>query len=153
MNKIALPLYIIGWITIVGGLFLGFSNMNTMVPETDMFGDTTMVEGVSWTTFFIYFFAGLISGIMMFGFAEIVNLLDKSNRTQERIEAQMKHKVKLEKDPIIEKTPVKEDPSKYSSEDYSSLEEELKAIENNNKLSSDMKIAMKHTVKRREGLE
>ena len=79
MNRIAIPLFVIGWLCVAGGLILGFTNIEIMVPEKDVFGDTVMVEGESWTIFFSYLFAGIITGCMMFGFAEILNLLQKAN--------------------------------------------------------------------------
>ena len=95
MNRIAIPLFAIGWLCIAGGLILGFTNIETMVPETDVLGDTVMVEGASWTIFFSYLFAGIITGCMMFGFAEILNLLQKGNTIRERIEENRIHERKM----------------------------------------------------------
>lgn len=154
MNHIAAWLFGIGWITIIGGIVLGFSNMGTMVPETDMFGDTTMVEGQSWTIFFMYFFAGIISGLMMFGFAEIVNLLDKGNQTRQRIENHLKHENKMSRDQKVTESHVENEPTTPKSATHMEMiEKEIREIEANDSYSTDMKLAMKASVKKREGFE
>lgn len=154
MNRIAAPLYVIGWLTIACGMYLGYFNMETMVPETDMFGDTTMVEGKSWTIFFMYLFAGLISGIVMFGFAEIIKLLDDGNAIKKRIEAEIKHTNKMEgkNETDVDKA-VGEHKKEQLNNITKEIEKELLDIENNNQFSADMKAAMKASVKRREGIE
>ncbi|MDY7222097.1 hypothetical protein [Halalkalibacterium halodurans] len=76
MNDVAKALYVIGWLTIIGGLVLGFANR-----EIEVEGLVYSHTETSWAIFFIYFVGGIISGVIMFGFAEIVNLLDKIYRS------------------------------------------------------------------------
>ncbi|MCT1579063.1 hypothetical protein M3E13_16045 [Oceanobacillus kimchii] len=45
--------------------------------------DPEPITEESFTVFISYIIAGAIIGIMMFGFAEIINILDKKHKTQE----------------------------------------------------------------------
>lgn len=79
MNRIAEFLFIIGWLTIAGGIVLGIANYETVVGyETGEFSiyDEEPITDTSWETAAIYILAGLIWGIMIFGFAEIIRILD-----------------------------------------------------------------------------
>ena len=71
MNKIALALNIIGGLAILGGIIIGFATYKIPLE-----GYTYLTEE-DYGVLFTWIGAGLISGIMMFGFAEIINLLDK----------------------------------------------------------------------------
>lgn len=81
MNTIARLLFTIGWVCIVAGFVLGFTNYQTVIPEVDAIGGIEYVEQESIATFAYYALIGIVAGIMMFGFAEIINLLDKIHRS------------------------------------------------------------------------
>lgn len=83
MNKIAKSLYVIGVLCIFGGIMLGFMNYESLTLIENTLGDLEQVSQVSWSTFLAYAGAGLVSGFMMFGFGEIIYLLDKGNRLKE----------------------------------------------------------------------
>ena len=79
MNRIAELLFIIGWLTIAGGIVLGIANYETVVGyESSEFSiyDGEPITETSWENAAIYILAGLIWGIMIFGFAEIIRILD-----------------------------------------------------------------------------
>ncbi|WP_200416271.1 hypothetical protein [Virgibacillus salexigens] len=79
MNKIAESLYIIGGLCIIGGIILGVANYETVVGyQESEFGvlDPEPITETSWLNVLIYVMAGLISGVIMFGFGEIVRILD-----------------------------------------------------------------------------
>lgn len=84
MNTIARALFIIGWITIASGIILAFTNFQVVVgyeePLTSFSEPEPIVEE-SFTVFISYIVAGLVVGIMMLGFGEIVNLLDRIHRS------------------------------------------------------------------------
>ncbi|MED4124044.1 hypothetical protein P4641_08650 [Halalkalibacterium halodurans] len=83
MNDVAKALYVIGWLTIIGGLVLGFANR-----EVEVEGLVYTHTETSWLIFFAYFIGGIIWGVIMFGFAEIVNLLDRiRHESDEKLEA------------------------------------------------------------------
>ncbi|MCM3739252.1 hypothetical protein M3210_03105 [Oceanobacillus luteolus] len=71
MNKVALALNVVGALAILGGIIVGFSSYQEPLP-----GYTYITEE-NYSVLFTWIGVGLISGIMMFGFAEIINLLDK----------------------------------------------------------------------------
>lgn len=71
MNKVAVALYVIGALAIIGGVFMGLSTY-----EVPMEGYYTLTEK-DYTVLFTWIGAGVISGVMFFGFAEIINLLTK----------------------------------------------------------------------------
>ena len=82
MNKIAIALNVIGVLAIIGGIIIGFATYSMPLE-----GYYTLTEE-DYSVLFTWIGAGLISGIMMFGFAEIINLLDKiknklGNETEE----------------------------------------------------------------------
>jgi|SRR5690625_1022951 len=79
MNKIAKALFIIGWVAIASGIILAFTNYQTVVgyeEAVSAFADPEPIVEESFIVFISYIIAGVIVGIMMFGFAEIVKLLD-----------------------------------------------------------------------------
>lgn len=71
MNKVAVALYVIGALAIIGGVFVGLG-----AYEVPMEGYYTLTEK-NYTVLFTWIGAGVISGVMFFGFAEIINLLSK----------------------------------------------------------------------------
>jgi DNA integrity scanning protein DisA with diadenylate cyclase activity len=93
MNYIARWLFAVGWLSIVSGVILGFikGRIETLNIIDEI--ETTL----SFPILFMYAIVGLISGLMMFGFAEIVNLLDKGNQTKNRIENHLKYESKMKK--------------------------------------------------------
>ncbi|WP_164219413.1 hypothetical protein [Virgibacillus sp. YIM 98842] len=76
MNFIATLLYTIGWVCIASGIILGYFNHLPNVPG---------MEEASFVTFVTHVFVGVVSGILMFGFAEIVKLLDEQKRIQKEV--------------------------------------------------------------------
>lgn len=71
MNKVAVALYVIGALAIIGGVFVGLSTY-----EVPLEGYYTLTEK-NYSVLFTWIGAGVISGVMFFGFAEIINLLSK----------------------------------------------------------------------------
>jgi hypothetical protein len=77
MNKIAKALFIIGWVCIASGIILAFTNYQTVVGyEESIILDPEPIVEKSFIVLISYVIGGVILGIMMFGFAEIVKLLD-----------------------------------------------------------------------------
>ncbi|OEH54005.1 hypothetical protein AQ616_09460 [Oceanobacillus sp. E9] len=75
MNKIATTLFVVGGLAILGGIVLGFISY-----ETPLAGYDYLTEK-NYTVLFTWIGAGIISGIMMFGFAEIIRLLQVQKDT------------------------------------------------------------------------
>ena len=97
MNKIALALNIIGGLAILGGIIIGFATYSTPLE-----GYTYLTEE-DYSVLFTWIGAGLISGIMMFGFAEIINLLDKIKKgILNEVEEPKKEKEPSEADKYME---------------------------------------------------
>lgn len=71
MNKIAIALRVIGVLAVFGGIINGVATY-----QTPLEGYTHLKEE-DYSVLITWIAAGIISGIMMFGFAEIINLLDK----------------------------------------------------------------------------
>ena len=95
MNGIAVPLFAVGWLCVLGGLVLGFQNYEIAVGlEETIIGTTEELTDKSFGRFFMYVMAGVISGLIMFGFAEILNLLQKGNTIREQIEENRIHERK-----------------------------------------------------------
>ncbi|UFU00378.1 hypothetical protein KO561_05375 [Radiobacillus kanasensis] len=64
---------------------MGFSNYEIVVGyEDDILGTgSDPITEKSWTAFFTYFGYGVISGLFMFGFGEVIYLLNKIRETSE----------------------------------------------------------------------
>ncbi|MCT1575721.1 hypothetical protein M3E13_05455 [Oceanobacillus kimchii] len=75
MNKIAIVLFVVGGLAILGGIVIGFTAYETPQPGYEFITDK------NYTILFAWIGGGLISGIMMFGFAEIIRLLDVQKET------------------------------------------------------------------------
>ncbi|GGJ50826.1 hypothetical protein [Virgibacillus salexigens] len=84
MNKIAIALYVVGFIAIIGGVVLGVQGTETLVPKENVIGEIEYELENSWSqsTFWAYVIGGIISGIMMFGFGEIIRILDEKKETE-----------------------------------------------------------------------
>lgn len=91
MSKISKTLYVIGVLAIVGGIVIGFTSYDVVVGyEEDVFGiGTDPVTEKNVSVLFTWIGAGLISGVMMFGFAEIVNQLVKQTEYQKKMYDEM----------------------------------------------------------------
>ena len=86
MNPVALALKVIGIIVIVGGVVLGIaSGIQTVGYEDSVIpgelGDP--ITEFSMVLFLVYTFSGLISGTLLMGFSELINLTDKNKKTTE----------------------------------------------------------------------
>ncbi|MFC0525765.1 hypothetical protein ACFFGV_19490 [Pontibacillus salicampi] len=88
MNSIAKTIFIIGVITIFGGVLLGFLNLEQVVG----YEDSTLGNGLgdpiiknSWTTFLTYTISGFVIGFLLIGIGEVINLLDKNKKLSEGI--------------------------------------------------------------------
>jgi hypothetical protein len=69
MNKIAMSLNVVGFACIAGGFIIGFSTYQTPLEGF------TLLKEENYGILFAWIGSGLVSGIMMFGFAEVVNIL------------------------------------------------------------------------------
>lgn len=67
MNRISIAIYVVGWLAIVGGLVLAL----------EVWGSTLVIDPIPWLDIIYHIGSGVIVGIVIFGFAEIINLLDK----------------------------------------------------------------------------
>lgn len=88
-NTVAKVLKVLGILEVIGGVFLG-------IPMIGDYDDFTSYMG------WILFFSGIIVCIIFFGFAEIINLLQKNWNTQEDILKTLKNNPKMS---YIDKTP------------------------------------------------
>lgn len=70
-NGVASAIRILAWITIIGGLILGF-----------ILGKDPYYDEFSFTLAVVYWAAGIVTGIILLGFAEIIRLL-QINATKE----------------------------------------------------------------------
>ncbi|RDW18059.1 hypothetical protein CWR48_10670 [Oceanobacillus arenosus] len=77
MNKIAISLYVIGVLAIIGGIVNGF-----VAYQIPLDGYQYLTEK-DYTVLITWIAAGVISGIMMFGFAEIIKLLSEKKYLNE----------------------------------------------------------------------
>lgn len=137
---IAKALIVVGWLAILGGVILGFQNYEVVAGvEENILGGLDEVTDKSFGRFFMYAIAGTISGLMMFGFAEILNLLDKGNATKQRIENHLKHESKMRKsnETEIDKAVAER------------KEQRLSNTNHNNKLKSDMRLAEEIAAKKK----
>lgn len=110
----------------------------------------------SWTIFFMYLIAGVITGIMMFGFAEIVNLLDKGNDLKQEQLSHLHSKSEQPKpdlEPGNKENSITKDEINETTEEPKTVEEEIKEVKESSNMSNDMKNAMIASIKRREGIE
>jgi hypothetical protein len=71
MNKVAQTIRVIGILALVGGFLIGFLTFEQPVP-----GYTHLTEA-DWSVFWTWSLYGAFACIIMFGFSEIINLLDK----------------------------------------------------------------------------
>jgi phosphotransferase system glucose/maltose/N-acetylglucosamine-specific IIC component len=79
MNTIAVWLYITGVLAIIGGIILGFQNYEVVIGYEESILSSIDPEPIiekSWPVFWVYTLTGVVSGILLFGFAEIINILD-----------------------------------------------------------------------------
>ena len=88
MKSVALALNVIGIIVIVGGIVLGIAGGIQTVGYEDSvipgeLGDP--ITEFSMVLFLIYVFSGLISGTLLMGFSELINLTDKNKKANEEI--------------------------------------------------------------------
>ncbi|WP_440894958.1 hypothetical protein ACS127_10315 [Amphibacillus sp. Q70] len=72
MNKIARALYVVGWLAIAGGLFLAI----------EAWGSTLVIDPTPWFGIIYHIGSGAVVGVVIFGFAEIINLLDKISKKE-----------------------------------------------------------------------
>lgn len=72
INKVAKALKVVGWLVIVGGVILGFANW---MPY-GIFDESSIFILITYAT------SGAITGVMVFGFAEIIIILDDSREYQ-----------------------------------------------------------------------
>lgn len=70
MNNIAKALYVVGWLTIAGGLILAFESWAT----------TLTIDPIPFIEIAYHIGSGAVIGVAIFGFAEIINLLDKISK-------------------------------------------------------------------------
>lgn len=70
-NSVANAIHILAWVTIIGGLILGF-----------LLGKDPYYDEFSFALAVVYWAAGIVTGIMLMGFAEIIRLL-QLNATKE----------------------------------------------------------------------
>nr|WP_217588714.1 hypothetical protein [Lentibacillus saliphilus] len=76
MNKVAIALNTVGALSIVGGFIVGLNLYK--IPMDGMYSSEE-----NYAVLLTWIAAGFISGIIMFGFAEIVNLLDEKKHVAE----------------------------------------------------------------------
>ncbi|WP_188453816.1 hypothetical protein [Virgibacillus oceani] len=155
MNRIAGPLFIIGWFCIASGIILGIVNLDQVVGyEENYLGETEEITETSWVSFVNFVVAGVITGCIMFGFAEIVNLLDRGNKLKEESNRIMQKSTSIAiNESNKTKQPVENGITSLNRAKELSIEQELKEVDNDKSLSHGMKEAMKASIKRREGIE
>lgn len=76
-NSIAKVIRIIGIIEIFAGLFLGlyFGKSTTMDEYLDDYTTT-----INWSVAFIWIGAGVVSGMLLYGFSEVIELIHNINK-------------------------------------------------------------------------
>jgi len=86
MNKVALALTWFGWIVIVGGFIFGtYMARETHILESafrsefakQLVGGPRSTVTFNFITAAIYWFAAGVSGVLLFGIAEIIKLLER----------------------------------------------------------------------------
>lgn len=87
LNKIAKTLFIIGWLCIISGTVLAFSNNEVTTFSSNLIPNTEK----TWPLFLMYLLAGIITGILMFGFAEIINILDNKRGIEQETLGALNH--------------------------------------------------------------
>ncbi|MDY7044019.1 MAG: hypothetical protein ACQEWU_05315 [Bacillota bacterium] len=133
MNKIAISLYVVGVFAIIAGVILGLQDSATVVTSENILGEIEYEETITWTIFWAYTIGGIISGIMMFGFGEIIRILDEKKEMESKsyeelmnikqylVGSEEKHNVHRTQDNSLEdKTETFDDiqyPSSYSNQD------------------------------------
>lgn len=133
MNKIAESLYVIGGLCIVGGIVLGVANYEVVIYQENGIYGTESVTEASWVNLLIYVLAGLVAGVIMFGFGEVIRILDDKRKIatesykeilsikQHIVGSEENHNVHRTQDNSLEdKTETFDDiqyPSSYSNQD------------------------------------
>ena len=84
MNKVAQAIRIIGILALVGGFLIGF-----LTFEQPVEGSLYKTEA-DWSVFWTWTLYGAFACAIMFGFSEIINLLDKQVKVQQNIYNELK---------------------------------------------------------------
>ena len=72
INKVAKAVRVVGWLVVVGGVILGFANWTPY----GIFDESSIFILITYAT------SGAVTGVMVFGFAEIITILDDSREYQ-----------------------------------------------------------------------
>src|SRR5690625_3034171 len=75
-NRIAQVLYIFGVLQIVLGVIIGI-----LLADTEVQGYYGSYSEFSWPIFWVSAISGTVSGVLLVGFSEIINLLNKIYNT------------------------------------------------------------------------
>lgn len=86
MNEKAKVINLIGWINIVGGI-IGSFMIGSIYPETIVSNYSSYVDKeYNWALVVAGIIISIVSGVLLFGFAEIINLLQEKVNQSKQIE-------------------------------------------------------------------